>query len=527
MAPLLSITPSSGPWRRKGPRGRASPAAAIACIGLWVAAVLVPGGGGSEFTYCSDSSSLTSRYLVPLYESRLDVTRGCISAEKGISGGVIHVLRANTTARNVLLTVTETGDSDSIVLVLQSASKIRWRLAFVRGDDVDGEDDAKAVGSAVKRSVALTPGSRVIDSNAEVVSTRTLDDGIPDEEGLVSWVRREYGAVSTFASVENANRISILLSSGAALPGTCELNAPNVLPDALVFETVTAYAVAKQPATGCYHPEVAGTESSDVHVVNLQSAGPAGAVYISMSPKRRGGRASSALIRNLTLVLRSAQPVKWFLQSQGLKGNLTVIADRLGDVQNLSLAPGQKLIVRYKEKFFPGEFESLWRVVMADTEGAMPVSYVRMARANIVSLSVTEKKRRLKKTKLPDVSNSSAPFPKRRSNADVEMNQASIYAPVDDGMAEKTVVIPGDVIDKAIDAQAESEYGEVSFGLHTSSLNYVYFLPYCRSGGRVHGSCSEIHDGKDVQPVGDRGHPGRLGSLALSDRGNDPERPLV
>ena len=97
-----------------------------------------------------------------------------------------------------------------------------------------------------------------------------------------------------------------------------------------MFETVTAYFMEREAATGCFHAGMAGREDSDVHVLNLGSAGDAGAIYISMSSKKRS---SGALERDLTLVLRSARPVKWYLQSQGIAGKLTVVADETGDVQ--------------------------------------------------------------------------------------------------------------------------------------------------------------------------------------------------
>ena len=93
---------------------------------------------------------------------------------------------------------------------------------------------------------------------------------------------------------------------------------------------MTAYFMEREAATGCFHAEMAGMEDSDVHVLNLESAGDSGAVYISMSSKKRS---PGALDRDLTLVLRSARPVKWYLQSQGIAGELTVVADETGDVQ--------------------------------------------------------------------------------------------------------------------------------------------------------------------------------------------------
>jgi hypothetical protein len=443
------IPMSTFPWRRMRTVSYSS-APFVCCLLFVILAVLVPSGDGNAVSYCSDTARLAGRYLVPFYEYHLDVARGCVSSEAG--DAVVHVLRVNTTSKNVLLTVTETGESRRIVLVLHSPTKIRWRLAFVNGDEENLDSEASPIES---RTVALSPGSTVFTSNAEVETTGALS-GEKSDDDLLNWVRKEFGAVSTYASIEEANRISILLPRGS-LPSTCQLNSPDVLPGALVFDTITAFAVTKQTATGCFHPEMAGNERTDVHVVNLESAGSAGAAYISMAPKNGGS--SLPMERNLTLILRSAQPVKWYLQSRGLKGNLTVIVDRLADVQNLSLAPGQRLVVRYKEKFLPGDFESLWRAVLADTDGVTPVSYSRMARANIISLTVNEKKRKLQKTKLPlTPTSSSGEVFKRRSDGNPRgMNEASIYYTPPADLAEKTVLISGDVIDKAIDAQADSE----------------------------------------------------------------------
>ena len=94
---------------------------------------------------------------------------------------------------------------------------------------------------------------------------------------------------------------------------------------------MTAYFMEREAATGCFHAGMAGREDSDVHVLNLESAGESGAVYISMSSKKRSP--SGVLDRDITLVLRSARPVKWYLQSQGIAGELTVVADETGDVQ--------------------------------------------------------------------------------------------------------------------------------------------------------------------------------------------------
>ena len=75
------------------------------------------------------------------------------------SSTVVHVLRVSTAARDVLLTVTDTGEAAHVVLVLHSSSAVRWRLAFVSREE--GR-------TAERRTVALSTGSTVSTANVDV-----------------------------------------------------------------------------------------------------------------------------------------------------------------------------------------------------------------------------------------------------------------------------------------------------------------------------------------------------------------------
>ena len=55
--------------------------------------------------------------------ARLTNTRGCVAESGSSSSTVVHVLRVSTASRDVLLTVTDTGEASHVVLVLQSSSK--------------------------------------------------------------------------------------------------------------------------------------------------------------------------------------------------------------------------------------------------------------------------------------------------------------------------------------------------------------------------------------------------------------------
>lgn len=60
---------------------------------------------GESVPFCSEHSPLNSKFFVPFFESHRDVT-GCVSGERNSQGVSVHVLRIETDAKNVLLTIT-------------------------------------------------------------------------------------------------------------------------------------------------------------------------------------------------------------------------------------------------------------------------------------------------------------------------------------------------------------------------------------------------------------------------------------
>ena len=120
--------------------------------------------------------------------------------------------------------------------------------------------------------------------------------------------------------------------------------------------------------------------------------------------------------------------------------------------QNHELAPGHHLVVRRAEDPLPGDFGSLWPAAVSAAGGATPVSYARMDRANIISLAVTEVQK--KRAQLPTKWSDSAGHPSNR-----------IHDEGEEDMAQKTVLIPSEVVERAIDAQAEGKEDRFSLDL--------------------------------------------------------------
>ncbi len=100
-------------------------------------------------------------------------------------------------------------ESDSLVLVLASSMPVGWRLAFVG-----------AHGGFRDVSVVLSGGSVVSSSNVAPSNVLRVDKafGLSGDDytdaALLGAVRQKWGAVTSFARTQGANRISILLSDG-------------------------------------------------------------------------------------------------------------------------------------------------------------------------------------------------------------------------------------------------------------------------------------------------------------------------
>ena len=170
--------------------------------------------------------------------------------------------------------------------------------------------------------------------------------------------------------------------------------------------------ITKQPATGCFHEEVAGTLEEDVHVIDLQSADDdfndtshksksnqkmiksstdvtddsLPNVYLSLAPEGTEN-GPEVIHRDLTLILHSKQKVKWYLESIDLSGKLKVISTN-GPVFNYELAASQKLTIENNP--LPAAFDQLWKAVVTKTNNN-PISYARINKANVLTILVPKR----------------------------------------------------------------------------------------------------------------------------------------
>ena len=329
-----------------------------------------------------------------------------------------------------------------LYLVLDSPTPLRWRLNF------------SGARSSTKRVIFLPPGSRIHSNYPATEHTLSdLDISTNDDEAFATKTRDKLTALSSFVRILDANRI--ILHTGYSPNPRCTLSrSPS--------DFIGSYVIAKETPRGCYNRDMVGLLDTDVHVINLVSAGDGdesatgvlNSVKINLSAEKSRGRLP--LDRNLTLVLRSSVPVRWNLYSAGVEGKLIVISDEGSLVHNVSLSPGQTLEVKHKR--LPSTMAQIWKTVMLDT-GVTPISYAEMDRANVLSMIVPSKSKKgtapnshffnnlfcyLNLLKNSNYFTALYSALSRRKNT-----ESGVY-----DLAQKTVLIPGNIVETAMNQEA-------------------------------------------------------------------------
>ena len=382
---------------------------------LLVGLTLLANGASSlseEIGVCSERT-LRTKYFVPFYEQIRRVEASCFSkaltASSSLDGVLeveagfeVHVIRINSTAKNVMLTINgekvsaencrvgkvnatffsaspSSTSTRGIYLLLDSTTPVSWRINFM--------GSRAQAASTFKRFVFLSPGSGILTSNRATEKRSLADLGIAtnDDEAFMTAVEAKLTALSSFFRIVNANRVSF--RTGFAAAPECALSSEN-------SEYVSSYWFVKEDAKGCYFRDLAGVQDTDVHVIDLASAGGLSkghaTVMLTISPEKTL-RSRGPLLRDLTLVLRSGESVRWYLQSSGIAGRLTVITNEGSTVHNMSLSHGHELEV--KAKHMPTSMRDVWTMVESDT-GVTPLSYSIMDKANIISMVIPTKSKK-------------------------------------------------------------------------------------------------------------------------------------
>ncbi len=166
-------------------------------------------------------------------------------------------------------------------------------------------------------------------------------------------------------------------------------------------------------------------------------------------------------------VLAWMRPVRWMLQSRSLSGRLRVLfAGPAGSrVEDLQVAETQSLEAK-RLRLADASFEGLWRSAAAET-GVTPVSYAKAKKANILSLVVAKRSVRLENSVNLGSGDAIAKLyeePPGRSGDNFSLlddSKSSSSAPSTSDLAEKTVLIPGSVLEEALSKEEEAKKEEL------------------------------------------------------------------
>ncbi|XP_025768571.1 transforming growth factor beta receptor type 3 [Puma concolor] len=197
-----------------------------------------------------------------------------------------------------------------IVFVLNSPQPLVWHLKTER----------LAVG--VSRLFLVSQGSMVQFSSGNFsLSAKTEEKRFPyRNDRLLSWARKEYGAVTSFTELKIARNIYVKVGEDQVFPPMCNIGknflSLNYLAEYLQPKAAEGCVISSQP------------QDKEVHIIELitPSSNPYSAFQVDIIIDIRPSRKDLEVVKNLILILKCKKSVNWVIKSFDVKGNLRVVA---------------------------------------------------------------------------------------------------------------------------------------------------------------------------------------------------------
>ncbi|XP_069676471.1 transforming growth factor beta receptor type 3-like [Periplaneta americana] len=357
--------------------------------------------GSSDNPELCIMKSLVTPYFIPLLDTPRK-TRGCSIPYKAITTRArskthllaqlqeVHVIMLHSTPETppmpVKLSVNFSqggNESDAdvlgrLILVLNSDHPVAWELAA----NLDNEDnDNDDLYSSPQPLILVSEGSSVKGNFKFNLSHKMW----PNKKALQRFVKREYPMLASYTEVKGANHMelrvgSILnLSQNPGLGDECNIN------DLRESNVLTASSTVQLKTEGCFHEDYIGDNQVDVYVVELDAGAKGNRPNRAPLPVliHLQGEGIRPVPRNVTLVLKSHQPIRWQFGANGINGNIIVVSDREDQVENYAVE-NQNLEVRSKP--LPDNLPDLLLSVTA--EFGPPILYAKTGRASTLRLLV-------------------------------------------------------------------------------------------------------------------------------------------
>lgn len=198
----------------------------------------------------------------------------------------------------------------SVVFLLNSPHPLVWHLMTER------------LALGVSRLFLVSEGSEVQFSSVNFsLSAKTEERSFPqDNEHLLNWARKEYGAVTSFTELKIARNIYIKVGEDQVFPPTC-----NIGKNFLSLNYLAEYLQPKA-AEGCVMSNQ--PQDKEVHIIELISpnSNPYSSFQVDIIIDIRPSRKDPEVVKNLVLILKCKKSVNWVIKSFDVKGSLKVIA---------------------------------------------------------------------------------------------------------------------------------------------------------------------------------------------------------
>nr|XP_036853886.1 transforming growth factor beta receptor type 3 [Manis javanica] len=250
-----------------------------------------------------------------------------------------------------------------VVFLLNSPQPLVWLLKTER------------LATGVSRLFLVSEGSVVQFSSGNFsLSAETEERSFPHgNERLLSWARKEYGAVTSFTELKIARNIYIKVGEDQVFPPTCNIGknflSLNYLAEYLQPKAAEGCVLSSQP------------QDKEIHIIELitPNSNPYSAFQVDVIIDIRPSQKDPEVVRNLILILKCKKSINWVIKSFDVKGSLKVIAPNsvgFGKESERSM-----VMTKSKRDDIPSTQESL--VQWALDNGYSPVtSYTVAAVAN-------------------------------------------------------------------------------------------------------------------------------------------------
>lgn len=195
-----------------------------------------------------------------------------------------------------------------LVFILNSPRPVTWELKTER------------LAADVPRYFFVSHGSTVqYEAGNLSLSAQTEERPLPTEnEHLLQWTQRNYGAVTSFTEAKMTKRIDIKVGEDEHLPATCRIEKN------FISLNYLARYLQTQPAEGCI---ISQSEDTTVHIIELDSSTDSSHssfqvdIIIDIMPSNPDAKLS----KNLVLILKCEKAVHWVIKTHNIAGKLHVL----------------------------------------------------------------------------------------------------------------------------------------------------------------------------------------------------------